>query len=312
MFNNNQDFEAFLKQPVGDKQIKLNVSRNTVVAIAFSLLLHALFLFWAPKIKQDNATVLPAREITVSLAPATPTKKIAPDPIEKPASPLAEKAAPTVTPPVKKSPTVITQKPVVKAKPPVFKVPEVLVTPEPAREKIPPNLSLPTETPPSEAPLEKAPTDMSEYIALQQSRNAAKERDAAKQNADAVAREIGPSAEQVRDERIKRNFQNGTNGIFEITSLGNRNATFAFRGWTTDFTTSRKEFFEVEAKSGQDVRLVMIKKMIGLIRQHYQGDFNWESQRLNRTIIMSARLEDSAGLEDFMMMEFFGERYKTQ
>ena len=188
----------------------------------------------------------------------------------------------------------------------------MLATPEPALEKIPPNLSLPTETPPSEAPFEKPPTDMSEYIALQQSRNAAKERDAAKQNADAAASEIGPSAEQVRDERIKRNFQNGTNGIFEITSLGNRNATFAFRGWTTDFTTSRKAFFEVEAKAGQDVRLVMIKKMIGLIRQHYQGDFNWESQRLNRTIIMSARLEDSAGLEDFMMMEFFGERYKTQ
>ena len=55
----------------------------------------------------------------------------------------------------------------------------------------------------------------------------------------------------------------------------------------------------------------MIKKMISLIRQHYKGDFNWESHRLNRTIIMSARIEDSEGLEDFMMAEFFGRNYKT-
>ena len=100
MFNNNQDFEAFLKQPLGDKHIKLNVSRNTVIAITFSLLLHALFLFWAPKLQQENTTVLPARELTVSLAPVTPIKKIAPNPIEKPAIPSAEKA----TPPVKKTP----------------------------------------------------------------------------------------------------------------------------------------------------------------------------------------------------------------
>ncbi|MEQ1767727.1 MAG: hypothetical protein ABL859_09905, partial [Methylotenera sp.] len=57
--------------------------------------------------------------------------------------------------------------------------------------------------------------------------------------------------------------------------------------------------------------LVMIKKMISLIRQHYQGDFNWESHRLNRVVVQSARLEDNAGLEDFMMMEFFGSNYKN-
>jgi hypothetical protein len=56
----------------------------------------------------------------------------------------------------------------------------------------------------------------------------------------------------------------------------------------------------------------MVKKMITLIREHYQGDFNWDSQRLGRTIVKSARLEDNAELEEFLMMEFFGTRYKTQ
>ena len=51
--------------------------------------------------------------------------------------------------------------------------------------------------------------------------------------------------------------------------------------------------------------------MISLIREHYQGDFNWESHRMARTIVLSARPEDSAGLEDFLMLEFFGQNYKT-
>ena len=106
-------------------------------------------------------------------------------------------------------------------------------------------------------------------------------------------------------------MQSGTNGIFEITSLSSRHATFAFRGWTNDYSSSRREFFEVEASTGQDIRLVMVKRMIKLIREHYQGDFNWDSHRLNRVVNLSARPQDNAGLEEFMLMEFFGQNYKN-
>jgi hypothetical protein len=51
--------------------------------------------------------------------------------------------------------------------------------------------------------------------------------------------------------------------------------------------------------------------MIALIREHYQGDFTWESHRLGRSVTQSARLEDNAGLEDFLMMEFFGSNYRN-
>ncbi len=66
------------------------------------------------------------------------------------------------------------------------------------------------------------------------------------------------------------------------------------------------------ANAGEDVRLLAINKIITLIRQRYQGDFNWESRRLNRIIVLSARENDSSDLENFLMMEFFGEGYKIQ
>jgi hypothetical protein len=153
---------------------------------------------------------------------------------------------------------------------------------------------------------------MMAYVNAKRQQRLAMENDAAKQNAEAVAKEQGPSAEQVREQRIKDNLKVGTNGIFEITSLNSRHAGFSFRGWTSDYSNARREAFEVEAGVGQDIRLLVVRKMIVLIRQHYQGDFNWESQRLGRVVIQSARPEDNAGLEDFMMMEFFGTYYKNK
>ena len=116
---------------------------------------------------------------------------------------------------------------------------------------------------------------MMAYVNQQRARRATQESDAARINSEATAKELGPSAEQKRDANIKRNFETGVNGIFEITSLEAKTASFSFNGWTNNFSSARREFFEVQASSGQDVRLVMIKKMISLIRQHYKGDFNW-------------------------------------
>jgi hypothetical protein len=43
------------------------------------------------------------------------------------------------------------------------------------------------------------------------------------------------------------------------------------------------------------------------MRTHYSGDFHWESHRLQRVIVLSARPEDQRRLEDFLMVEFFGQ-----
>jgi outer membrane biosynthesis protein TonB len=320
MLGEENSLDEFLRKPRGDKQWRLNISRNTLLAILFSLVLHSLILLIPkPKATKQEA-VLPARELTISLAPPTPKKVIKPE-IEKPEivaeTPPIKPAEPIKPPKKTTKPKVITQKTNKPATPPVFKVPEELVAKKETPEKTPekpvektPDLSVPKDKPYVPEP-EKAPTDMTEYIAQQKAKRAAAEESAANENAEAAARELGPSAEAKRDARIKQNFQNGTNGLFEILSLDDRNAHFSFLGWKGDFGTSKRSFYEVEAKPNQDVRLVMIRKMIGLIREHYQGDFNWQSQRQGRTIILSARVEDSEGLEEFLMIEFFGKNYKS-
>lgn len=285
-------FDEFLLKPRGDKLIRINISRNTLIAIIFSLLVHGLLLIvMLPKIDFDNAASPQPTALEVSLAPPTPPKVeiLEPTPVKP-------------EPEVKKSPPkVITRKPSKNTKPSTFSVPDVIATKQPTPEPLPPK-----ETKPNDAP-----TDMASYVKAQQAKRNAMEADAARQNAEAVAREVGPSQEKVRDDRIKSNLKVGTNGIFEITSLSGRHAAFAFKGWTNDYSSAKRESFEVEAGTGQDVRLVMIKKMISLIRRHYDGDFNWESQRLGREVVKSARPEDSAELEEFMMMEFFGTNYKN-
>ena len=265
--------------------LRVQVERNTLLAIVFSLLVHGLILFLAlPQLNLDSAA-MPPTTIQVSLAPP---------PAEAPPPPVALPKPPKKPKPISR-PKVMTQKP--SSQPSDFNLPEAAPSPAP---------SAPV------APAKDQPVDMMAYVNAKRQQRLAMENDAAKQNAEAVAKEQGPSAEQVREQRIKDNLKVGTNGIFEITSLSARHAGFSFRGWTSDYSNARREAFEVEAGVGQDIRLLVVRKMIVLIRQHYQGDFNWESQRLGRVVIQSARPEDNAGLEDFMMMEFFGTYYKNK
>ena len=288
-------FDEYLLKPRGDKLIRISISRNTLIAIIVSLLLHGLML-WVllPKIDFNNAASPQPSPLEVNLAPPVQPK------VEIPVPPEPEPVVPE--PKVNKTPPkVIARKPSKVSKPADFSVPDVITTTQPAPQALPAKEAKPND----------APTDMASYIKAQQAKRSAQEADAARQNAEAVAREAGPSQEQVRNERIKANLKVGTNGIFEITSLSGRHASFAFKGWTDDYSNAKRESFEVEASTGQDVRLVMIRKMISLIRRHYDGDFNWESQRLGREIVKSARPEDSAELEEFMMMEFFGTNYKN-
>lgn len=129
-----------------------------------------------------------------------------------------------------------------------------------------------------------------------------------RENAETMAPGRQPSEEEIRMANIKRNLQApGTNGIFRIVRMGTRTAEFTFRGWTTDPGNSRLELIEVEAGPDGDVERAIVRRMIQLIRQYHEGNFNWESPRLGRVVVLSARMEENAGLEDFMMREFFGE-----
>jgi hypothetical protein len=285
----NNAFEDFLLSPKGDKLIRLHVSRNTLIAFAISLIIHAIILFFVvPKIQLDKL-----KEPTTFVVELPQPKQAEVAPVQ-PQEPIPE---PPVEPLQQKK--IITQKPNKNTKPPVFSVPKVLTTAKPEPQTLPQP--------------QKKPPEPDMFAALNAKREArdAEENNAAKINAEAAAREAGPTEDEKRDAKIKQNFQNGTNGIFEILRLEPQSASFTFLGWTSSLSNARRQFFEVEAPRGQDVRRVMIRRMIGLIREHYQGDFDWESHRLNRTIVKSARVEDSAELEEFLMMEFFGTNYNA-
>jgi hypothetical protein len=276
--------EPELPKVGGDVHIKIEMSRNTLIALIVSVLIHLLFLFAViPKIELDTPPAASAPPIEVSLAPPP-----MPEVIETPPP------VPIVEPPKVEAPRVITQKSRPDRKP-EFTIPDKL-------EKVP-------EVKPE--PLDAPPKDMMEYVRQQQAKRQVAEMDAARLNAEAIAKEAGPSLAQQRDERIKDNLKAGQNGIFEVTSLNSRNATFMFRGWTNDYSAAKIEYFQVEAKPGEDIKLSVVKQMIKLIRKHYQGDFTWESYRLGRSLKMSARLEDNAGLEDFLMQEIWeGSRFR--
>lgn len=293
-------WDVFLAKPRGDISIRLNISRNTLIAFLVSIGLHMLVLLLVfPKINLNSA--LQSTTIEVNLAPKTSAPVVPPSPIVR-----EEKLTP------EPKPKIIAQKPTSKpSKPKVsdFSVPKTMTTARSKQQQANPQQ---VQVKPQPQSPSDAPTDIASYIAQRRALRESAESDAVRQNAAAVAAEQGQSEEAKRDARIKNNFNNGTNGIFEITNLTSQNATFSFLGWTSSVSNARREFFDVDAKNGQDVRLIMIRRMIAIIRQHYQGDFDWESQRLGRTIIKSARVEDSAELEDFLMQEFFGANYKTK
>ncbi len=160
-----------------------------------------------------------------------------------------------------------------------------------------------TKTPPKAAP--DAPTDLSEYIKQSKARRRS-EGIFDNQEDMAASPPAQPSADEVRMANVRRNLQMpGTSGIFQILRIGPRTAEFSFRAWTTGQSNPRLQMIQVEAGSDGDVERAIIRRMIQLIREHYKEDFNWESHRLHRVVVLSAREKDTAGLEDFLMREFF-------
>jgi outer membrane biosynthesis protein TonB len=250
--------------------------RRIDVAVGLSILAH-LALMAIPLRQQSLSSMGPAMPIplTVHLLPAEPSPP-------EPPSPVAE-ARPLPSPPS-----------IAKPRPP----------PTPALPK-------PVETPPPPVPRPepaRAPAvDMMAAINERRERRRAAEAAAAARDSP-----MGPP-DTPQDEvaaTISRNLRTtpgiGVSGVFEILSKGTRRAEFAFNGWRPDSQRKWREVIEVDAGPGGDIERAIVRRMIELIRTHYSGDFNWESHRLGRIVVLSARPQDNQGLEDFLVREFFG------
>lgn len=267
---------------------------RTAIGIGVSVLIHALILFLAmahPSPRDEGpgaAAQMPLRARLILRQPAPevpPSAAVMPKPAPQPAKkarrqkvlPRPEKVIARKKANSKKS------DPVALSQPPL-----------PARE------------PPGDA---AAPTDMMGMI------NAARERRRAAGiatetvAADSESPKPGDNdiavANIAHSVRMHSRGRDGVGGVFQITHKGVRNAQFLFRGWDAGNGANLRQLVEVDAGPDSDVELAIVRKMIDLIRKHQPKEFSWNSHRLGRVIVLSARMEDSAELEKFLKNEFF-------
>jgi hypothetical protein len=190
-------------------------------------------------------------------------------------------------------------------------VPLPIPTPRTARKS---PFAVPVEpSPPTPPPQPRAPPipelDMAAMIEARRSQRQAF-RDAQQQAEASSGKRPQPSPDQLAQANIARNLNmdegRGVGGVFEILRKSTRTAEFAFNGWRPGTEKRWREVIEVDAGQGGDVDLAIVKRMIELIRGHYQGDFRWDSHYLGRVVVLSARPEDQVELEAFLIREFFG------
>lgn len=222
--------------------------------------------------------------------------------------PVTPPSAPT--PPQPEKPKVTEAKPAPKLPPPPAKTPATRpqTKPKAAEQPSKPKAPIPVQEVAKTKSREEsaeAPQDLSDFINQAKARRRAEglfdDSEAMPSNA---AKQ--PTADEIRMANIRRNLQNpGTSGIFQILRIGPRTAEFSFRAWTTGQSNPRLQMIQVTAGPDGSIERAIIRRMIDLIREYYKEDFNWESHRLHRVVVLSAREKDTAGLEDFLMREFF-------
>jgi hypothetical protein len=272
--------------PEPDPYLHWRVRRSTLYAFLGSLIVHGLVLFVVPqqRVGSGDPSELPRNSLVVKLRP--------------PASPQSAQSSPSAIPEAQPAPTA-------ERRPRASTAPVIALNkPRESRLSRPVEPVMPA-VPPSPAPA--APTDMQSFVDAARARRRAAEGFFGRDQTPAPAAEREPSEDEIRMSNVKRNLAAGTSGIFQIISIESRSAAFSFRGWTNDSGNSRREYVQVEIGTNSSIEIAIVRKMIELIRRYYKGNFNWESQRLDRTVVLSARVEDNEGLETFMMKEFFAE-----
>lgn len=260
--------------------VEIKIRRSTLFAFLLSFLIHVGVLFaFHPKHVSDVANNASIASTTMSVRiVGLPSKQSLPVP------PVTSK----------------TNKPEIKPQQRLTSSSAISIDKAAKIKAIPPALKSPTIL------TNQAPTDLMSYIKAKKQQDHIFEDNASQENAAAVARVRKPSDGELKDAIIKRNLQQqGTSGVFEIRRKSFRAGQFSFKGWKNDYSLARLELIDVQAGPDGDIDLAIVKKMIEIIRREYSGDFNWESHRLERVIVLSARMEDNTGLEDFLMQEFF-------
>jgi hypothetical protein len=255
------------------------------VAFALSLVLHALALWgWLPKMPmlpfEDSRPGKPSGALAVRLAPppaptSPPTSVIRAQPAHGTPSPKSAPQAPTA--------------------------PRVL-----ALER---KSTLAATLPPADAASPPVTGDLASYV---EARRRYREP------------QVEPAPPPVESEQERNNRVAAANlglnvtpgfgaerklggGVFQLERVSYDEAEFFFYGWNKQIRRNARQMISVRRGDNPSMEIAVVRKMIAIIREHSDGDFLWESLRLGRTVTLSARSADNAGLEDFLMSEFFSD-----
>jgi hypothetical protein len=260
------------------------------VTIALSILIHVAILFiWIPRTHLltpgDQEQDQTGDRLQVRLAaPPTPTAS-------PPVSPPQMQASPSPPRPPR---TVMRMRP-----------PPVITLPNPEAPAV--------TSPPPEPPVVAAPTrpsppiegDLAAYVQARRRERGEQEaalNDEAAQFNRAIAANLPAPARGVAAQETKRG-----GGIFQIKRMTYDDAAFEFYGWNKDMGRRTPQLIEVRKGDNSDMRIAVVRRMIAIIRQFEKEDFTWETPRLGRVVVLSARLSDNAALESYLMREFFDE-----
>lgn len=261
--------------------------RTSRTGLAVTILLHLLLValyFYQPE-RPEKKAMPPAGGEVVYVAPLAkppPPQAQAPQKTSKPSKNPAQ-PRPT-TPRVERLPDTITlpeEKPVI-----VDKAPPPEPKPEPKAEEAP-------------------PMDMAEYIARRRAQRGATEPSTSQEESEAARGTRNALANIAAINNRGRDDSNQSGGIFSISNRTFHSMDLKFRGWNPSFKRRWLTSVTVEQGSEPDVETAVVKKMIELIRREKSGDFEWESHRLGRVVTMSARPQDTAELQAFLMKEMF-------
>ena len=271
--------------------------RVITIALVLSLFIHVTILLLPLIDKTEQQMRAPADELgplSVSIAQSKP-----PPPGRQPEQPPAATPTPTPTPrPVPKQQRPTPPRPAPQIALNGQRPPFVVPPPPPA----PVPEAAPTPTP--------APTDdFSDLVAQRQRARRA-------QNGgvpDQIEESDDQKANRIATANIKAQQRSASpgqdpsegGGLFELRRTGLTDAEFLFYGWNQTIRRSGARVVEVRRGTNPDIRIAVVRAMIDIIREQKPGDFEWQSHRLNKTIVMSARAKDQPELERFLMREFY-------
>jgi type IV secretory pathway VirB10-like protein len=251
-----------------------------IVTVALHLLMVAVWLFQP---KAEHHAPPKSGQAVVWLPPQKPNK-----PTPQAAEPAPKQSAAPALPM------------------PKFTQPRIIVP------RLPDTITLPNEKhveetkpkPKEETKPQPEETDMAAYIEKRrQARGARSEQPAEESDAQRGMRNALANIAAING----RGGQdpNETGGVFSVTNKTFSHADLKFRGWNPNFKRRWLTAVTVERGSEPDIETAIVKKMIELIRKEKTGDFEWDSQRLNKVVTMSARPQDTQELMAFLYKEMF-------